>query len=352
MTHPQKFQNEQKIINGAFNPDFPLISRTNCNTNLFFGPKHWSYQHANPNFGDISKYKLTDFIGSGQYTGVFKGFRDNNENQVLAIRILKPNHNDKIRREVKIMQVLNGHPNIMQLHDVLIDPKYGIISMVCEYCEIEENVSLYKQMNLDDIRIYMHQLLTALNHIHSKGIMHRDIKPTNVAYTLKDKKLKVMDLGFSEFYHPLRKYSTCVGSKYYKAPELLLDFGYYDYSIDIWSVGVILLQMLSKNFKLWNYKSTEDHLFKIAELCGGDSIRNWSEKYKMPLDINESILNTEKVDIIEFFTIMGGKKKAQFTNPDVIDLLQKMCTMDHKLRISAEEALQHPFFSPLRNQPS
>lgn len=75
--------------------------------------------------------------------------------------------------------------------------------------------------------------------------MHRDIKPHNVLINHDKRTLKLIDFGLAEFYYPTREYSSKVASLYYKSPEILLGSVVYDYSIDIWAVGMILAGMVA-----------------------------------------------------------------------------------------------------------
>merc|ERR1712032_745980 len=86
-----------------------------------------------------------------------------------------------------------------------------------------------------DIRYYIFELLRALDYCHSRGVMHRDIKPQNVCINHSNKRLHLIDWGLADFYQPGQKNSLKVSTPYYKPPELLVGLRCYDYSLDVWS---------------------------------------------------------------------------------------------------------------------
>jgi len=115
----------------------------------------------------------------------------------------------------------------------------------------------------DEIKYFLFHLLQALSSLHSNGIMHRDVKPRNVLITREDfdlpsdtgetwrahkgqskRSIMLIDFGLADFYLPGQRYNVRVASRHYKAPELLINYEYYDYSLDIWSVGCILAGLL------------------------------------------------------------------------------------------------------------
>ena len=94
------------------------------------------------------------------------------------------------------------------------------------------------------MRYYILEVLKALDYCHSMGIMHRDVKPHNIMIDHKQRKLRLIDWGLAEFYHPGREYNVRVASRYFKGPELLVDFMEYDYHLDMWSLGCMFAGMI------------------------------------------------------------------------------------------------------------
>jgi casein kinase II subunit alpha len=90
----------------------------------------------------------------------------------------------------------------------------------------------------------MYKIMEGLNYCHSMGIMHRDIKPQNVLIDQKRRTLKIVDWGLADYYLLNKEYNVRVASRYYKGPELLVNNKFYDYSLDIWSLGCMFAGMV------------------------------------------------------------------------------------------------------------
>jgi casein kinase II subunit alpha len=103
-------------------------------------------------------------------------------------------------------------------------------------------------MDLPQIKLYLKQLLIALDFCHSRGIIHRDVKPSNIVIDTENQQLCLIDFGLSEFYVPAKDRPLKVASRPYKGPELLVGNRYYDYSLDLWAVGCILGAIVKAGF--------------------------------------------------------------------------------------------------------
>jgi len=265
-----------------------------------------------------------------------------------VIKILKPVKKKKIKREIKILQNLCGGPNIIGLLDVARDPISKTPSLVFEHVNNADFKSLYPTLTDIDIRFYILEILKALDFCHSKGIMHRDVKPHNVMIDHEQRKLRLIDWGLAEFYHPGQEYNVRVASRYYKGPELLVDYEYYDYSLDIWSLGCMLASMIFQKTPFFQGLDNYDQLVKIARVLGTDGLNAYVEKYDLELDphFDDTLGRHSRKPWSKFVT----DENKHLVGPDALELLDRMLVYDHADRILPVEAMDHPYFRPVREQ--
>src|SRR5699024_6416649 len=108
--------------------------------------------------------------------------------------------------------------------------------------------------------------------------------PHNIMIDHQKRKLKLIDWGLAEFYHPRKEYNVRVASRYYKGPELLVDLQLYDYSLDMWSLGCVLAGMIFRREPFFLGQDNYDQLIKIVKVLGSDKFREYEAKYKLKLD--------------------------------------------------------------------
>ncbi|KAL9274030.1 Casein kinase II subunit alpha-2-like protein [Drosera capensis] len=216
---------------------------------------------------DQDDYEVVRKIGRGKYSEVFEGINVNT-NERCVIKILKPVKKKKIKREIKILQNLCGGLNIVKLLDIVRDQHSKTPSLIFEYVNSTDFKVLYPTLTDYDIRYYIYELLKALDYCHSQGIMHRDVKPHNVMIDHELRKLRLIDWGLAEFYHPGKEYNVRVASRYFKGPELLVDLQDYDYSLDMWSLGCMFAGMIFRKEPFFYGHDNHDQLAKIAKVMG------------------------------------------------------------------------------------
>lgn len=321
----------------------PLLStaRVYADANAKRPTSYWDYENCIIEWGSILNYEITSKIGRGKYSEVFDGI-----NLVLqepcVIKILKPVKNKKILREVKILQNLSGGVNIIALLDVVRDQQSKMPALLFEQVKNVDFRILYPKFRMKDIQYYMKQLLLALDFCHSMGIMHRDVKPQNIMIDPYARKLRLIDWGLAEFYHVGVDYNVRVASRYHKAPELLVNFQQYDYSLDMWSFGAMVVAIIMKREPFFRGSSNVDQLVKIAKVLGTDDLFRYIEKYKVKLSSEyDNVLGTYPRRPWKRFVDEENKSLA---TPVAIDFIDKLLRYDHAERLTAREAMEHDFF--------
>ncbi|KAF7911167.1 uncharacterized protein EAF01_002675 [Botrytis porri] len=363
------------------------MARVYADVNQQMPRAYWDYDSVNITWGVLENYEVVRKIGRGKYSEVFEGINVANY-QKCVIKVLKPVKKKKIKREIKILQNLSGGPNIVALLDVVRDSQvnstfpslpgdpFSLVgktgksaltgleqpleeetddsfmmqsktpSLIFEFVNNTDFRSLYPKFIDYDVRFYIYELLKALDFCHSKGIMHRDVKPHNVMIDHENRKLRLIDWGLAEFYHQGTEYNVRVASRYFKGPELLVDFQEYDYSLDMWSLGAMFASMIFRKEPFFHGNSNSDQLVKIAKVLGTEDLFDYLDKYEIELDAQyDDILG--RFPKKNWHSFVNAENQRFVTN-EAIDFLDKLLRYDHQERLTAKEAMAHPFFAPIR----
>ncbi|DBA00375.1 TPA: hypothetical protein N0F65_000560 [Lagenidium giganteum] len=276
-------------------------------------------------------------IGEGTYGVVYKSL-DLKTGQVVALkRIRLETEDDGIPstalREISVLRELE-HPNIVRLLDCLQED--GKLFLVFEF--VDKDLKRFMEHKLGTlemplIKALLYQLLKGLAFSHSRGVMHRDLKPQNLLVSLNGK-LKIADFGLARaFSIPVKKYTHEVVTLWYRAPEILLGQEVYSPPVDMWSVGVVFAEMLNKK-PLFPGDSEIDQLYRIFRMLGTPDETVWPGVTKLR-DYAPTFPKWRKKDFAEMFPQL---------EPEGLSLLQLMLCYNPGDRISAKEALRHPYF--------
>jgi len=265
-------------------------------------------------------------------------------------------HSIRMLREVKCLRHLKSQPHIVTLHEVLVPPvreaggsRPTEIYLVFELAFTDLGKVLRSKHELDGehAQYLVYQTLEGLAHCHAAGVMHRDLKPDNLLLQ-QDCTLKITDFGLAVgTTDPSASLSNYVVTRWYRSPELLLASGDFDpaelYSpaLDIWSVGCIFGELLRRK-PLFPGESTFHQLKLIMTVLGSPAQGHDDHVSDPEL---KKYLRTAGPPAIQLQECLPKN-----TSPYAIDLLTKMLAFDPKRRITAEEALSHPYFADIRDK--
>ncbi|KAK8940447.1 Calcium-dependent protein kinase 28 [Platanthera zijinensis] len=261
------------------------------------------------------RYAIGKLLGHGQFGYTFVATDRANGDRVAVKRIEKakmvlPIAVQDVKREVKILQALKGHENIVHFYNAFEDENYVYIVMeLCEGGELLDRILARKDSRYTekDAAIVVRQMLKVAAECHLHGLVHRDMKPENflLKSTKEDSPLKATDFGLSDFIKPGKRFPDIVGSAYYVAPEVLKRISGPE--SDVWSIGVITYILLCGRRPFWD--KTEDGIFK--------------EVLKSKPDFK--------------------RKPWPNLSASAKDFVQKLLVKDPRARLTAAQALSHPW---------
>ena len=189
-----------------------------------------------------------NYIGKGTFSKVYIGYEKTNMDYKYAIKKIYKKSDPKYIRyvnlEIDIMYKLN-HKNIIKLYETIDTDKY--VFLILELCETD----LYSyinnnEINEEDTKFIIKQIIEAIKYIMDNNIVHRDLKPHNILINTPTKIIKICDFGFAKEFKDTLLSNTFCGSPLYMAPELLQNQK-YNIKSDIWSLGIIMYQIVMKN---------------------------------------------------------------------------------------------------------
>lgn len=298
------------------------------------------YTMSEMGYGKISSYTKLDKLGEGTYATVFKG-KSKLTDTIVALKEIRLEHEEGAPctaiREVSLLKDLK-QVNIVTLHDIIHTAKS--LTLVFEY--LERDLKSYMDdcggiISLNNVKIFLFQLLRGLDYCHKRKVLHRDLKPQNLLINQKGE-LKLADFGLARAKSvPTKTYSNEVVTLWYRPPDVLLGSTVYNYPIDMWGVGCIFFEMVSGR-PMFPGSTTENELTLIFKMLGTPNERVWPG-----ITSNAEFLNGN------YPTYRPEKliNHVPRIELDGLDLLYKFIQYAPTRRVSASMAMNNSYFSSL-----
>ncbi|CAG4954335.1 unnamed protein product [Colias eurytheme] len=315
------------------------------------------------------RYQMLTPVGSGAYGQVCSSIDTLHNMKVAIKKLARPFqsavHAKRTYRELRMLKHMN-HENVIGLLDVFTPEKsleeFQQVYLVTHLMGADlNNIIRTQKLSDDHVQFLVYQILRGLKYIHSAGIIHRDLKPSNIAVN-EDCELKILDFGLAR---PTETEMTgYVATRWYRAPEIMLNWMHYNQTVDIWSVGCIMAELLTgrtlfpgtdhihqlnlimeilgtpaQEFmqKISSESVNIDHLTRILFLCG-----------KPEQETIDKIISEEARNYIQSLPTLRRRDFREVfrgANPLAVNLLELMLELDADKRITAEQALAHEYLA-------
>ncbi|EAN82888.1 cell division protein kinase 2, putative [Trypanosoma cruzi] len=296
-----------------------------------------------------TRYERQEKIGEGTYGVVYRA-RDTATGATVALKRIRLDTEEEgvpctAIREISLLKELR-HANIVKLLDVCHSESR--LTLVFEYMELDLKKYMdQEEGNLDaaTIQDFMRDLLNGVRFCHDRNVLHRDLKPPNLLIS-REKSLKLADFGLGRaFGIPVKKFTHEVVTLWYRSPDVLLGSTQYGTPVDIWSVGCIFAEMVI-GAPLFAGKNDADQLLRIFRFLGTPNNQVWPSMNQYPNSTNmlskpEFLQNLAAECETQFRTVPAYAKLG----PEGIDLLRRLLKYEPSERLTAAQALEHPYFS-------
>ncbi|KAJ6092498.1 hypothetical protein N7486_007787 [Penicillium sp. IBT 16267x] len=293
-----------------------------------------NHQVGGCSFDTTSRYSVLRLVGVGAYGQVCSA-TDNLTTQAVAIKkITEPFQSleaaKRSFREVKLLRHLR-HGNVISVQDIFVSPVDDLYLVTDLLSTDLARVIRSRPLEDKHIQYFFYQIMRGLKYIHSAGVVHRDLKPSNILID-ENCDLKICDFGLAR---TLKLSMTgYVTTRYYRAPEIMLTWQNYGVEVDMWSSGCILAEMI-EGTPLFPGKDHAHQFSIISDLLGS-----------IPSEILPNICAEGTMERI---ADLPQRKKQPFRNKfkaasfEALDFLERVLVWDPSQRISAAEALSHPY---------
>ncbi|KAG6333772.1 hypothetical protein ID866_5320 [Astraeus odoratus] len=285
-------------------------------------------------------YAIVSQVGEGTFGKVYKARNTITNVHVALKRIRMEAERDGFpvtaMREIKLLQSLR-HQNVVRLYEMMVSN--GSVFMVFEYMDhdltgvLSQTQFMFSEANLKSL---CSQMLSGLAYLHHKGVIHRDIKGSNILINNRGE-LKLADFGLARFYQKRRRsdYTNRVITLWYRPPELLLGATVYGPEVDMWSAGCIMLELFTKK-PIFQGNDEIHQLDVIYRIFGTPTPERWPGITELPW---YELVKPKEVLPDHFRELF-----QRWLSPAALDLAQELLTYDPGKRVTAVQALEAPYF--------
>jgi cell division control protein 7 len=327
-----------------------------------------------------TRYTLVERIGEGSFSTVYKAMDLKNKRRVALKIITKTSSPARILEELSFLKLLGGKSNCMGLLGCIRHEDQVVA--ILPYFEATDFRDILSSANASDIKRYIYNLLVAISHVHRNNIIHRDIKPSNFLYNRETGRGVLIDFGLAQhdksqshrtstkeneknaqptiFFNSILSKSKPpgyyekdsrphmkaqrAGTRGFRAPEVLFRYQAQSKAIDMWSAGVVFLTLITTQYPFFYSGDDVDAIVEIATIFGHAEMRKAAKFYDR---IWRSNIDTIPETRTPFEIIVGSLNPWCDIGAAGYDLVYRMLDLCCASRITAEDALKHPFFDSM-----
>jgi protein kinase len=290
----------------------------------------------------MKRFEELEVLGNGGF-GVVTKCRDRETGDFVAIKKMKQRYasfDECLQlKEVKSLRKIK-HTNVVKLLQVFRENEYLHLVFELMGKSLLQSTAEHGPYSEAEAIPIMTQILTGLAHVHRQGFFHRDMKPDNLLW--KDDNLKIADFGLAREIRSRPPFTEYCGTRWYRAPEVILRSDFYNSPVDIWAAGAIMAELFIGK-PLFQGTSENDQIYKIFGVLGVPNQRTWPDGIRLANRLGIRFPNSVPI---------GLASALPDLSPAGMSLVSEMLRFDPTKRPSAAQALQHEWFRAPQTPPA